>query len=232
MGTGHFTQVVWKGSTELGIGKAEGEKNGMYCTYIVGRYRPAGNFQGDFKENVKEGSFKKDICDQLDDLLKDASQPSGGGGESGPDSGKERGGQGKEGTGISSNEGIEIGTPVEAGNVNGGSMFERIFGGAEAETEGENNQAPIKEGDKGLPNKEAGNNGSPDEEGGSNSTPKKEPGAGSGPGAGPGPGPGPGPEAGKAGTGSKAKGRAFTIFTVTYIVKSIIFLPRVCSFPF
>ena len=56
-GTGHFTQVVWKGSTELGIGRAEVERSGMKCAYIVGRYRPAGNMMGDFAQNVVKGSF-------------------------------------------------------------------------------------------------------------------------------------------------------------------------------
>jgi len=47
-GTGHFTQVVWKASIQLGIGKAE--KDG--CVYVVGRYSPAGNMMGDFESNV------------------------------------------------------------------------------------------------------------------------------------------------------------------------------------
>ena len=72
MGTGHFTQVVWKESKELGIGRAVGKKNGMTCTYIVGRYRPAGNFQGKFQENVVRGSFSNSICGKLDDMIKDA----------------------------------------------------------------------------------------------------------------------------------------------------------------
>ena len=70
-GTGHFTQVVWKGSTVLGIGKADAEKNGMYCTYVVGRYKEAGNFMGKYKENVEKGSFSKDKCDKLDEMIKD-----------------------------------------------------------------------------------------------------------------------------------------------------------------
>ena len=56
-GTGHFTQVVWKGSTELGIGRAEVERDGMKCAYIVGQYRPAGNIIGDYPQNVVKGSF-------------------------------------------------------------------------------------------------------------------------------------------------------------------------------
>lgn len=39
-GTGHFTQVVWKDSTELGIAQATGVKNGG--TYVVAVYNPAG----------------------------------------------------------------------------------------------------------------------------------------------------------------------------------------------
>ena len=68
-GTGHFTQVVWKGSTELGIGKGNAEKNGMYCTYVVGRYKKAGNFIGKYKENVAKGSFSQDTCSKLDEMI-------------------------------------------------------------------------------------------------------------------------------------------------------------------
>jgi len=48
-GTGHFSQVVWKGSKELGIAKATGKKGG---TYVVANYNPAGNYLGKYKENV------------------------------------------------------------------------------------------------------------------------------------------------------------------------------------
>ena len=43
-GTGHFTQIVWKNSTKLGMGVAG--------KYVVGRYKEAGNMQGAFSENV------------------------------------------------------------------------------------------------------------------------------------------------------------------------------------
>ena len=49
-GTGHFTQVVWKASTELGVGRAESSDG---CTYVVGRYRPAGNMINAMNENVQ-----------------------------------------------------------------------------------------------------------------------------------------------------------------------------------
>lgn len=48
-GTGHFTQVVWAGSSEMGVAKA-GEGDGTQ--YVVARYSPAGNVMGQFKENV------------------------------------------------------------------------------------------------------------------------------------------------------------------------------------
>ena len=68
-GTGHFTQVVWKESTVLGIGKANSKKGGMYCTYVVGRYKKRGNFIGKYNENVEKGSFTNSICNKLDDMI-------------------------------------------------------------------------------------------------------------------------------------------------------------------
>ena len=47
--SGHFTQVVWKGSEEMGIGKAQ-SKEGSW--YVVANYRPPGNMMGDFEKNV------------------------------------------------------------------------------------------------------------------------------------------------------------------------------------
>ena len=68
---GHFTQVVWKGTVSLGIGMATAKsKSGLLCTYIVGRYRPPGNFIGDYKENVPKGEFSKDTCVKLDEMVK------------------------------------------------------------------------------------------------------------------------------------------------------------------
>ena len=48
-GTGHFTQVVWKGSEQVGFGFAQA-RDGYY--YGVANYYPAGNFIGEFEENV------------------------------------------------------------------------------------------------------------------------------------------------------------------------------------
>ncbi|XP_029109052.1 GLI pathogenesis-related 2 isoform X2 [Scleropages formosus] len=49
-GTGHFTQVVWKDSKEVGVGLATDGKT----TFVVGQYHPAGNItnKGNFEKNV------------------------------------------------------------------------------------------------------------------------------------------------------------------------------------
>ncbi len=46
---GHFTQLVWKGSKEVGIGCAKSQ-NGSY--YVVANYYPAGNWMGQEINNV------------------------------------------------------------------------------------------------------------------------------------------------------------------------------------
>lgn len=70
LSTGHFTQVVWRATTELGIGK----KSGSYtasdgkkwtCTYIVGRYKAVGNVEGQFRENVQKGNFNRSYCNSV-----------------------------------------------------------------------------------------------------------------------------------------------------------------------
>lgn len=54
--TGHFTQVVWRGTTQLGCGAARGTKtlNGRAYNafYVVCHYAPAGNITGQFPQNV------------------------------------------------------------------------------------------------------------------------------------------------------------------------------------
>ncbi len=44
--TGHFTQVVWKDSTKVGVGIAHSAPDGagFITTYIVAKYTPQGNF--------------------------------------------------------------------------------------------------------------------------------------------------------------------------------------------
>jgi len=49
MGTGHFTQVVWKDSKSLGIAKARSSTGKII---VVANYEPAGNFVGQYVQNV------------------------------------------------------------------------------------------------------------------------------------------------------------------------------------
>ncbi|KAK2168046.1 hypothetical protein LSH36_21g09038 [Paralvinella palmiformis] len=71
-GTGHFTQVVWKSSKLLGIGRARG-RDGRWI--VVANYFPAGNFIGRYNENVlpaKDG--RTSLIGQDDsDVSKDSS---------------------------------------------------------------------------------------------------------------------------------------------------------------
>ena len=50
MATGHFTQVVWKGSTKLGVGIAFA--NGGRKAVVVANYSPPGNYMGQFPQQV------------------------------------------------------------------------------------------------------------------------------------------------------------------------------------
>ncbi|MFC4374240.1 CAP family protein [Nocardia halotolerans] len=48
MATGHFTQLVWKSSTRLGIGYASDGGTSV----VVALYNPPGNVQGQYPQNV------------------------------------------------------------------------------------------------------------------------------------------------------------------------------------
>ena len=50
-GTGHFTQMIWKETKEVGFGKHKDKKG---RTYVVANYYPCGNIIGFFKYNVFE----------------------------------------------------------------------------------------------------------------------------------------------------------------------------------
>uniref|UniRef100_A0A1I8PNM4 SCP domain-containing protein n=1 Tax=Stomoxys calcitrans TaxID=35570 RepID=A0A1I8PNM4_STOCA len=56
MATGHFTQVVWLDTTELGVGKAKVDN----MTFVVCNYNPPGNVMGQYKSQVPPlGGFKE-----------------------------------------------------------------------------------------------------------------------------------------------------------------------------
>lgn len=47
--TGHFTQVVWKGSLELGAATATSSTGFHFC---VARYRKSGNIMNSYEKNI------------------------------------------------------------------------------------------------------------------------------------------------------------------------------------
>ena len=49
--TGHFTQLVWKGTQEIGCGYAKGCVTRLPNVWVC-HYSPAGNYSGQFAENV------------------------------------------------------------------------------------------------------------------------------------------------------------------------------------
>ena len=60
---GHFTQVIWVSSKEVGLGKAT-SSNGM--SFVVARYSPAGNNLNEFENNIKPPTENKDDSDSAD----------------------------------------------------------------------------------------------------------------------------------------------------------------------
>ena len=49
MRTGHFTQVVWRGTTQVGCGRSQCKGMDIW----VCEYDPAGNWEGQYRENVR-----------------------------------------------------------------------------------------------------------------------------------------------------------------------------------
>ena len=74
-GTGHFTQVVWKNTKQVGCGVACSAKD--YC-YVTCNYYPGGNYLGQFKTNVLplSDSTPEDTTAQVTDApVTDAPKP-------------------------------------------------------------------------------------------------------------------------------------------------------------
>lgn len=51
--SGHFTQMVWKGSEQLGCGSVTASSGALY---VVCNYSPPGNYIGEFVANVLQPS--------------------------------------------------------------------------------------------------------------------------------------------------------------------------------
>ncbi len=57
--TGHFTQIVWKATTEIGCASEVGCGNVLSYVWVC-HYNQSGNYIGDFEENVLMPDFKND----------------------------------------------------------------------------------------------------------------------------------------------------------------------------
>ncbi|MEP6865833.1 MAG: CAP domain-containing protein [Deltaproteobacteria bacterium] len=55
METGHLTQVIWRGTTQVGCGHSQCKGNDIW----VCNYDPAGNWDGQYRENVLPTNCKK-----------------------------------------------------------------------------------------------------------------------------------------------------------------------------
>ncbi|QIQ02607.1 CAP family protein [Streptomyces liangshanensis] len=51
--TGHFTQLVWRGSKRIGAARATGRGGEWFENYVVVTFSPPGNVEGRFRENVQ-----------------------------------------------------------------------------------------------------------------------------------------------------------------------------------
>lgn len=62
-----FTQIIWKSTQKLGIGKADFKKGDLHCTVIVARYTPQGNLgdEATFRANVIKGLFVPTSCQYI-----------------------------------------------------------------------------------------------------------------------------------------------------------------------
>jgi hypothetical protein len=58
-----FTQIVWRGTEKLGVGRATSHLN-KPCTYIVAQYLPRHD-PAQRRTNVDLGDFNKEICKDL-----------------------------------------------------------------------------------------------------------------------------------------------------------------------
>jgi len=53
--TGHFTQLVWVSTTNVGCARCFGQESGSiwYETYVVCDFQPPGNYDGEYQDNVR-----------------------------------------------------------------------------------------------------------------------------------------------------------------------------------
>ena len=62
--SGHFTQLIWKDSKEVGFGLAKSKKGNLF---VVAQYYPAGNVAKQFKKNVEKAVKNRRITPREED---------------------------------------------------------------------------------------------------------------------------------------------------------------------
>ncbi|XP_078365267.1 uncharacterized protein LOC144649614 [Oculina patagonica] len=60
--TKNFMQLIWKGTSHMGIGRAFGMRKGLPCTFIVARYRPGVINSYGLESNIDRGLFLPSYC--------------------------------------------------------------------------------------------------------------------------------------------------------------------------
>lgn len=60
--TKNFMQLIWKGTSHVGVGRAFGMRKGLPCTFIVARYRPGVINSYDLESNIDRGLFLPSYC--------------------------------------------------------------------------------------------------------------------------------------------------------------------------
>ena len=61
----------------MGIAFAK-NRDGLTCSFVVSRYRNAGNILGLFQDKVKEGSFAPELCAKVGDMAERAANEADG----------------------------------------------------------------------------------------------------------------------------------------------------------
>jgi len=60
--TKNFMQLIWKGTSHMGIGRAFGMRQGLPCTFIVARYTPGVINPYGLESNIDRGLFMSSYC--------------------------------------------------------------------------------------------------------------------------------------------------------------------------
>jgi len=60
-----FSQLVWRDTGKVGIATKKGSKDNQTCQYIAAVFRPPGNIEGFYTDNIQRGKFSQKYCDDL-----------------------------------------------------------------------------------------------------------------------------------------------------------------------